>query len=243
MLQRATLSNLASISQRQPLLQSVLNHFAPSSISQPPYIRHYDIQTAFLHGILGDDKTAYMEQPPSFESSGQEEWVMHLVKSIYGMQQAGRRWNQTFHRAVTKWGFQRIPCDWCVYIHCTPKGTVIFAIHVDDIFSIANPPEKNIRFPCISCFAPYALLPFHTSFCHMSTGTSSPSWGGVLRRGYQGPDHNVCLSYIWRCVPLSDTTIVFLFPQSCPWPQAEGYVHALRIWHYLIDCTLELLGT
>ena len=109
-------------------------------------IQHYDIKTAFLHGVLGDDETAYMEQPPGFESPGQEEWVMRLLKSIYGMRQAGRRWNQTFHKAVTEWGFQCIPCDWCVYIRRTPKGTVIFAVHVDDIFSIANPPEENARF-------------------------------------------------------------------------------------------------
>jgi len=109
-------------------------------------IQHYDIKMAFLHGVLGDDETAYMEQPPGFESPGQEEWVMRLLKSIYRMRQAGRCWNQTFHKAVTEWGFQRIPCDWCVYICCTPKGTVIFAVHVDDIFSIANPPEENAQF-------------------------------------------------------------------------------------------------
>ena len=109
-------------------------------------IQHFDIKTAFLHGVLTDDETAYMEQPPGFEVPGKEEWVMHLMKSIYGMHQAGRRWNQTFHKAVTEWGFERVPCDWCVYVRHTPKGTVIFAVHVDNIFSIANPPEENVRF-------------------------------------------------------------------------------------------------
>ena len=109
-------------------------------------IQHFDIKTAFLHGILPDDETAYMEQPVSFETPGKETWVMCLMKSIYGMRQAGRRWNQTFHKAVLEWGFERVPCEWCVYVRHTTTGTVIFAVHVDDIFSITNPPEENIRF-------------------------------------------------------------------------------------------------
>ena len=109
-------------------------------------IQHFDIKTAFLHGVLADDETTYMEQPPRFEVPGKEEWVMCLMKSIYGMHQAGCHWNQTFHKAVTEWGFDCVPCDWCVYVRHTPKGTVIFAVHMDDIFSIANPPEENVGF-------------------------------------------------------------------------------------------------
>ena len=37
-------------------------------------IQHFDIKTAFLHGVLADDETAYMEQPPGFEVPGKEEW-------------------------------------------------------------------------------------------------------------------------------------------------------------------------
>ena len=109
-------------------------------------IQHFDIKTAFLHGILPENETAYMEQPPGFEAPGKETWAMHLMKSIYGMRQASRRWNQTFHQAVVGWGFERVPCKWCVYVCNSPSGSVIFAVHVDDIFSIANPPEENVRF-------------------------------------------------------------------------------------------------
>jgi len=109
-------------------------------------IQQMDIKTAFLHGILLDDETAYLEQPKGFEEPGKETWVMKLMKSIYGMKQAGRIWNQTFDSAVTEWGFKRIPSDWCVYRRDTETGTIIFAVHVDDIFSIAHPPEENARF-------------------------------------------------------------------------------------------------
>jgi len=109
-------------------------------------IQQIDIKTSFLHGVLPEDETAYLEQPKGFEEPGKEGWVMRLMKSIYGMKQVGRIWNQTFNNAVTKWGFERIPSDWCVYHHDTETGTIIFAVHVDDIFSIVNPPEENAHF-------------------------------------------------------------------------------------------------
>jgi len=106
-------------------------------------IQHFDIKTAFLHGILPKSETAYMEQPPGFEVAGKETWVMQLMKSIYGMCQASHCWNETFHQAVIKFGFKRVPCEWCIYVRNSPSGTVMFAVHVDDIFSISNPPSEN----------------------------------------------------------------------------------------------------
>ena len=50
----------------------------------------FDIKTAFLHGILPETETMYMEQPPGFEEVRKEDCVMCLMKSIYGMKQASR---------------------------------------------------------------------------------------------------------------------------------------------------------
>jgi hypothetical protein len=109
-------------------------------------IQQYDIKTAFLHGVLPESETMFMEQPPGFEVLGKEDWVMRLMKSIYGMKQASRVWNQTFDKAVQEWGFNRIPCEWCVYHRRSELGTVIFAVHVDDIVSIASNAAENDRF-------------------------------------------------------------------------------------------------
>jgi hypothetical protein len=88
----------------------------------------------------------FMEQPPGFEVAGKEDWVMCLMKSIYGMKQASRVWNQTFNKAVTEMGFERLQCEWCVYRKQSPTGTVIFVVHVDNIISAASSPEENARF-------------------------------------------------------------------------------------------------
>ena len=109
-------------------------------------LRQFDIKTAFLHGVLPDNETMYMEQPPGFEADGKEEWVMRLMKSIYSMKQASRVWNQTFHDAVSGWGFERLDCEWCVYRRTSPTGTVLFAVHVDDIISAGSTSEENDRF-------------------------------------------------------------------------------------------------
>ncbi len=109
-------------------------------------LQHFDIKTAFLHGILPEDKTMFMEQPQGFEEPGKEDWVMRLMKSIYGMKQASQIWNQTFHNAMVSWGFERLSCDWCVYRRQSPLGTIIFAVHVDDIISAASSPDENSWF-------------------------------------------------------------------------------------------------
>jgi hypothetical protein len=62
------------------------------------------------------------------------------------MRQASRIWNKTFHEAVLGWSFTRLPGDWCIYMRRTQTGTVIFAVHVDDIISIASTPAENNAF-------------------------------------------------------------------------------------------------
>ena len=90
-----------------------------------------------------------MEQPPGFEVPGMEDWVMHLMKSIYGMKQASQVWNQTFDKAVKEMGFEQLQCKWCVYHRTSPTGTIIFTIHVDDILSTASSPEENALFSAL----------------------------------------------------------------------------------------------
>jgi len=110
----------------------------------------FDIKMAFLHRILPPDETMFIEQPPGFEALGKHNWVWHLLKSIYSMKQASHVWNKTFNSAILGWNFIQLSCEWCVYICCSPTGTIIFSVHVDNIFSTASLAAKN------DCFA--ALL-------------------------------------------------------------------------------------
>jgi hypothetical protein len=109
-------------------------------------LHQFDIKTAFLNGILPEHEQQYMEQPHGFEVPGKEDWVYHLMKSIYGMKQASRVWNITFNGAIVSWGFVRLSCEWCVYFRSSPSGTVIFSVHVDDIFAAASSHEEMEAF-------------------------------------------------------------------------------------------------
>jgi hypothetical protein len=109
-------------------------------------LQQFDIKTAFLHGILPPDKIAYMEQPSGFEELGEENWVMQLMKSIYGMKQASHIWNKMFHNTVISWGFQRMKNEWCVYCCVSDTGTTIFALHVNDIIAASSSAEETSWF-------------------------------------------------------------------------------------------------
>ncbi len=111
-------------------------------------LQQFDIKMAFLHGILPKEETMFMEQPKGFETPGKEDWVMHLMKSIYGMKQASQIWNQTFHNAVTQWGFKHLECKWCIYCCQSPSDSdiTIFVVYVNNILSTSSNPDNNLWF-------------------------------------------------------------------------------------------------
>ena len=57
-------------------------------------IEAMDVKLAYLHGVLEEE--IYMEQPEGFVAKGEENKVCKLVRSLYGLKQAGRVWNRTF---------------------------------------------------------------------------------------------------------------------------------------------------
>lgn len=64
-----------------------------------------DISQAFNNGDL--DMKIYMEQPESFKS-GRPGNILHLIKGLYGLKQAGHLWNKKLHAALLSLGFKRL---------------------------------------------------------------------------------------------------------------------------------------
>ena len=108
--------------------------------------RQIDIKTAFLYGLLPEDKVQYMEQPKGFEEQGKEEWVWMIQRGLYGMKQSGRIWNQMMNEQMLTWGFTRLSCESCIYYRSSDSGTIMSAIHVDDFLSITSNKTENERF-------------------------------------------------------------------------------------------------
>ncbi|KZV22848.1 hypothetical protein F511_19440 [Dorcoceras hygrometricum] len=66
-----------------------------------------DVKTAFLNGNIKEE--IYMTQPEGFTSVGSEHKVCKLQRSIYGLKQASRSWNQRFDETIKEFGFIKNP--------------------------------------------------------------------------------------------------------------------------------------
>lgn len=92
------------------------------------HIKQFDVKTAFLNGELNE--LVYMEQPIGFnDGSGR---ICRLNKSLYGLKQSSRCWNEKFCKFIKLFGFKRCTVDPCVFIGRKDGALTILAIHVDD---------------------------------------------------------------------------------------------------------------
>lgn len=74
-------------------------------------IHHFDVQSAYLYEDLKE--TIFMEQPPRFIKGGEENQVCQLQKSLNGLPQSGKNWNEKFKKVLTNIGLHRLDSDPC----------------------------------------------------------------------------------------------------------------------------------
>ena len=98
-------------------------------------IHQMDVKTAYLHAPI--DRDIYMEQPEAYVKEG-EKLVCKLEKSIYGLKQSGRNWNEMLHKCLTDDNFTQNPADHCVYAKESKGEKVMIAIWVDDLIIAAS---------------------------------------------------------------------------------------------------------
>lgn len=98
---------------------------------------HLDVDTAFLYGTI--DYEIYMELPAGFYHKERKHGkVVRLLKSLYGLKQAARIWNQVLHGVLIQFGFKQTQMDNCCYIWTRNQETIILSVYVDDMFAIYN---------------------------------------------------------------------------------------------------------
>ena len=97
-----------------------------------------DVKTAYLNAEI--DTEIYLKQPEGYKIGAEDgsELVFKLNKSIYGLKQSGRNWNQLLHSRLEQNGFKRNPVDYCVYTDHDQDGLRILIIWVDDILIAAS---------------------------------------------------------------------------------------------------------
>ncbi|KAL7306915.1 hypothetical protein TKK_0001074 [Trichogramma kaykai] len=88
----------------------------------------FDIKSAFLYGKI--DSEIYMTQPQGFDDGSGR--VCRLNRSIYGLKQSPRCWNNRFNTFMEKNRFTRSTSDPCMYIRQENSEKLLMAIYVDD---------------------------------------------------------------------------------------------------------------
>ena len=94
-------------------------------------LHQVDVTTAFLNGELEEE--VFMRQPEGFVTPGKEQFVCRLKKSIYGLKQSPRCWNNMVLDGFLKdIGFVQANSDPCIYI-TSGEEPLLLGVYVDDI--------------------------------------------------------------------------------------------------------------
>jgi hypothetical protein len=70
------------------------------AVSEKLILRQFDVKTAFLYGNI--DEILYMQQPDGYQDGTKR--VCKLNRSLYGLKQASRCWNQRFTSVLSRLG-------------------------------------------------------------------------------------------------------------------------------------------
>lgn len=92
-----------------------------------------DITTAFLNAEI--DAEIYVRKPDGYNPTGYEgpEWVLRLLKGLYGIKQGPHIWSVKLHEELRKIGFMRIETDHSVFVYEREAIKIIVPVHVDDL--------------------------------------------------------------------------------------------------------------
>uniref|UniRef100_A0AAV1T6S9 Reverse transcriptase Ty1/copia-type domain-containing protein n=1 Tax=Peronospora matthiolae TaxID=2874970 RepID=A0AAV1T6S9_9STRA len=93
-------------------------------------IDQLDVVTAFLYGVMKEQVFCVIPEGVELDSTFD---CLELVKSIYGLKQASRVWNETFDEYVCSIGFQVSDFDPCLYIKTSDGHCVFILVYVDDV--------------------------------------------------------------------------------------------------------------
>lgn len=94
-------------------------------------LAQFDVQTAFLHGKLEEE--IWMKIPEGLDVRGEKaNLACKLEKSLYGLKQSPRCWNQKFYTILEKFNFKSSDADNCIFRGTVKNEEVYLALFIDD---------------------------------------------------------------------------------------------------------------
>ncbi|CAI7747888.1 unnamed protein product [Closterium sp. NIES-54] len=97
-------------------------------------LRQIDVANAFLYAPV--DAETFVELPHG--SHGEPNQVCQLLKSLYGIQQAPRLWQQYLHARLTRIGLRQLPHDQGMYRLTKGDDYILLIVYVDDLLYIGS---------------------------------------------------------------------------------------------------------
>ena len=95
-------------------------------------LQQMDVKAAFLHGFL--DEVIYMDQPEGYVDPKHPDKVCLLKRSLYGLKQSPKQWNNRFNEFLMSHGYNRSEYNSSVYFKELKNGEYIYLLlYVDDI--------------------------------------------------------------------------------------------------------------
>jgi hypothetical protein len=106
-------------------------------------IRQMDMKIAFINGKLEEE--IYMEQPQGFVHQGGEHLVCKLHKSLYGLKQSPRAWNQKLDAFFKTIEFMKSEVNLSVYVAQVGDVKFFIVVYVDDLILVCNDQNKLLQ--------------------------------------------------------------------------------------------------
>ncbi|KAK4691612.1 hypothetical protein P7C70_g9313, partial [Phenoliferia sp. Uapishka_3] len=94
-------------------------------------IRCFDVSGAFTHSFLADDPAIFVSNAPGFPAPPPG-MAYRLRRSLYGLRQAAKDWNEALIAGLKTLGFSQVPDDHGVFERVRNGKTLVIPIHVDD---------------------------------------------------------------------------------------------------------------